>query len=1150
MKKSILLAVLPAVLVLSSCSAGPKENPNKLFVEDTKAHEEIFGALSNVHLEPIQLQPNKALPTGTSLVKPMIGFQRKDNTDNNTYSVRFVAAMQSATDSASWFRNIHNLNGQNAEGKSKKEIPVTGVYTAINNGGVQTNAVDVKAEDGSKPYDCYAVYCLLNIPSSYSSYYVDAYLSVTDGNQTVISSVGSLNVANADDYLQYSLSGENYVIEVNGERKASAALKDGNHYNAYSLVLNENDQIATYHINANSTSLTYSYDLCNDVSLGRSFPDFSMSGSTLNVNYGGTYNVFLNGSNQYYFEKKIYFQGPDFWENDSAKAMIQLKPNSGNDYPEFEMDSTDEPHQYSAFVDNSLYQDAQFFRQCGNNKYNWTGYKGNSITAGKDMYTRVNLTGDQYNATGTWSVYGGDAPVIDISNFTINELTEPVEVHTDLQKTYLSYQGDYSQMPSTQYPDGNKHLSDPLPVTITFDYNVPNGKTVSKYSIVFGKEADLSDGYQVDGDTNKSISFYNAFLGRNYYKLIATFANNAGTEESAIHHFDVDTTCPRNIKIEGMTNCRDVGGRLLEDGGRIKQGLVYRTSGENFLNNQPNDNITDAGRTEMLQHLKVKTEINVSNNTSNLVNLGNGVTVKNLYMDYDSSGTNSSHHLSRNTESLKNFFETLADSNNYPVFFHCRIGTDRTGLCGIFLNGLLGVPINEIYQDYLFSNFGNIDGKRYIGTQAGQDNIQNYMNEINNLSGTTFKNKIYNFLLSIGVSRTTLDTVISNLTEGTTAQGNNVGQVIAPANVLTANNVTMKTDSSDRDHPDYYYTLNNSNQYVSFSFDAPAAYRGQIVAYLGNSEHSSSKKIADAISVKLDSATMAVRDITYADAGMGKCSSRTNYYPVILGIANIAAGSHTIKIYGTSNQMDIAVISIFDATTATDVGGGALSDPEHEHSYDAGTIIQQATHSSKGIRRYTCSCGNYYDEEIDTIPYSWVSAGSATSGTGTSYSMFNCSHCSAKKIEVASLSGVFANGSSNKNDTPSGYLKLAGNGQSITYTFNYSGSVTTAKLYQRGVMDVWSSNKSNTYSTCKNSSNTYNFSVSFNNSNVDLSEMKNVTYETMFANGTDVDLGSSYSPQADCLIGTVQLVNGTNNFTYTRIDSYNVLVHDFVIIID
>ena len=1137
MKKSILLALLPIALVLSSCSSNPKPiNQNKM-IEDTAAHEEIFGALSHdIIAKPLA---NKSLPDGVSLYKPAIAFQRKNNNDG-TYSVRFVAAMQSATDSAVWTRSVHNTNGQVAQGKGKANVEVTGVYSTINNDGEPSHAVDIEAEDGTKPYDCYAVYCLLNIPSSFSSYYVDAYISVTDGDSTVSSSVGSLNVANADDYMKYELGeSSRYVAEVNGVMRESDSL-DGNHMTYYSANLKANDKLTALYIdNDNLTYTRYGYS-----SLVRSNPDFiEGTNNQISVKYDGTYNIFFNSDNQFSFQKKVYFQGPSWWTNKYASGGIEGKHN--DEYNSYNMDFiefSEGVNKYSTFMDISYYPQVQFYRQESGGRYNHTGFVS-FPTDGKNCYTRYSN-----ESGGEWTTYGDPVPNPDLSNFTINELTEPVQIHTAAQATYLAYQGDYSTMPSNQYPDGNTHLSDPLPVTVTFNYNVPSGKTVSKYSIVFGQNADLSDGYQVDGDTNKSISFYNAFLGRNYYKLIANFTSG-DNEESGIHYFDVDMTSPRNIKIDGMTNCRDMGGRFLEDGGRIKQGLVYRTSGENFLNSKPNDNITSAGKTEMLEHLKVKTEINVSNNDSNVVNLGNGVTLKNLYMDYDSSGTNSSHHLSRNTESLKNFFETLADSNNYPVFFHCRIGTDRTGMCAIFLNGLLGVPLNQIYQDYLFSNFGNIDGKRYIGTQAGQDNIQNYMSEINSLSGTTFKNKIYNFLLSIGLSRTTLDTVIANLTEGTTAQGNNVGQIVAPANQLTASGVTMKTDTSDRNHPDYYFTLNGVNQYVSYTFNAPSAYRGQIVAYLGNSEHSSSKKIADAISVKLDSSNMEVRDITYSNAGMGNCSGRMNYYPVILGIANIGEGSHTITIYGTSNQMNVAGISIFDATTAVDVGGGALTDPEHEHSYDNGTIIQAATHSAAGIKRYACSCGSYYDEAIPTIPYSWVSAGTSTSGTGTSYETFNCSHCTAKKIEVVATSGTFASGSTNKTGTPSGFIKLNSNGNSISYTFNYSGT-GTARLYQRGIMDVWSSNSGKMYSSNGTGSNGCNFLVTFNNTAVDMTEMKNVTYQTMLSNGVDAGVSGDYSPMDDCLLGTVQLVNGTNSFTYTRQASYNLLVHDFVIIID
>ena len=122
----------------------------------------------------------------------------------------------------------------------------------------------------------------------------------------------------------------------------------------------------------------------------------------------------------------------------------------------------------------------------------------------------------------------------------------------------------------------------------------------------------------------------------------------------------------------------------------------------------------------MLSHMKVKTEINVADGNSYNLSLP-GTTLINTYMDYDQVGNNSLNHFTRNAESVKDFFEIVADENNYPVFFHCRIGTDRTGLCAILLNGLLGVSLNEIYQDYLFSNFGKIGEKRYIGSKAGQD---------------------------------------------------------------------------------------------------------------------------------------------------------------------------------------------------------------------------------------------------------------------------------------------------------------------------------------------------------------------------------------------------------------------------------------------
>lgn len=490
----------------------------------------------------------------------------------------------------------------------------------------------------------------------------------------------------------------------------------------------------------------------------------------------------------------------------------------------------------------------------------------------------------------------------------ITDLDEPKEIHTAAQKEYLSYTGNYHDIPENLYPDGKNHLSDPLPVNLEWDYEAPDDKEVENFSVIFGQAEDLSDGYEVVGSQNGNIDLYNVFLGTNYFKIVANFTD--GTEEvSNTRTFEVDETYPRNLAIGGMTNNRDLGGRLLEDGGKIKQGLVYRTSGFKF---DYSTEITAAGREVMLGHMKVKTEVNVADGNNYNLSLP-GTTLINAYMDYDSAGSNSLNHFTRNAESVKDFFEIVADENNYPVFFHCRIGTDRTGLCSILLNGLLGVSLNEIYQDYLFSNFGKIGEKRYIGSKAGQDDISIYISFINSLPGLTFKNKVYNALLAIGLTPETLNTVINNLTEGTTAQGNNAGQIIAPGQDLLPEIATLvTTPSSDRNHPDKYFNLNTTDKAVRYTFNAEQAFTGVVVAYLGKNDNSTTKKIGNAVTLTVNNNPISIIDRTYRDAGMGKCGTRINYFPVVLAEVGFVAGSNTIRINGTAEAFNIGGVYIFD----------------------------------------------------------------------------------------------------------------------------------------------------------------------------------------------------------------------------------------------
>ena len=915
MNKKLLLIALPIVLSLSGC-ANTKVAMHNHMVEDTLAHEEVFGNLNDVSFAK-KLTPNKALNEG-ELYTPILSFQHKDNNDG-TYSVRFIATIESKEMDIVWTRSVHDLNGSTTNGKAKGTKQVNTVYESLNDNGERVWATSVEEKDDNehtKPFNYYAVYCLLNIPNSVSSYYIDAFVTVTLGEVSKNSFVGSVNVADKTKHIKYSLEGgDRYVAEINGEIRESDPLYDGNHCFIDNISLKKNDKLFVYSLDTNA--LTYKRFGYAD-NIGGASPNFEAGANDEVVaKYDGTYKVFLNSQDKYYFQKKIYFKGPSWWWDDFAVTTAELRKGTNDStctscaLSFWKTVNTDQ-RLYSGFIiDESAYDNVQFYRAVNGSNNDHTGFVS-VPTDGNNYYIHSQLTNPG------WTLFCGDPEVEDNSGFQINELLEPQEIHTDKQKAYWEYEGDITQVPESIGQSGSSHLSDSLPVNISWDYTVPNGKTIKNYSIICGKEADLSDGYQPNSVTTKSISYYNPYLGRNYYKLIATFTDNS-FEESAIHHFDVDSTYPRNLTIENMTNCRDFGGRVTEDGGVIKQGLIYRTCGNNY-NMKNNKLITDAGRLVMINQLKVKNEINVSDDASYNVKLS-GVTVNNFFMDYgkkDSSGSvPSSHHFSRNAESVKDFFNFVADSNNYPVFFHCRIGTDRTGLCAILLGGLLGISLDDIYRDYLFSNFGEIGSKRVIGSSAGQDNIENYINEINAMSGQTFKNKVYNTLLTIGVSRNTLDTIIANLTEGKTAQGNNSNQVVATADKLTPQgDPTYGQATGTRDHPDNYYVLNSASKSVSYTFNVEEAYQGQIVAYLGNTEHSTSKYINNALTCKVDGNSVSIRNISYADAGMGHCdNSRMNYYPVILGNVTLNSGPHTITIYGVNNYtMNIGTLCIFNAS--------------------------------------------------------------------------------------------------------------------------------------------------------------------------------------------------------------------------------------------
>ena len=59
--------------------------------------------------------------------------------------------------------------------------------------------------------------------------------------------------------------------------------------------------------------------------------------------------------------------------------------------------------------------------------------------------------------------------------------------------------------------------------------------------------------------------------------------------------------------------------------------------------------------------------------------------------------------LDHSKSEIRQVFEVLADSANYPVMIHCTQGKDRTGLVVLLALLLLEIPLQCITEDYVAS---------------------------------------------------------------------------------------------------------------------------------------------------------------------------------------------------------------------------------------------------------------------------------------------------------------------------------------------------------------------------------------------------------------------------------------------------------------
>ena len=313
---------------------------------------------------------------------------------------------------------------------------------------------------------------------------------------------------------------------------------------------------------------------------------------------------------------------------------------------------------------------------------------------------------------------------------------------------------------------------------------------VGPWKIEIGKSPDLSDarvwyfsdlktdaatGREVGksaaaAEVSRTIPRANLEIARDYYwrvsgrkpcgpKCSPRHANKKSRclVRSAVASFRTEDLAPRWIEIDGrVSNFRDFGGRRTADGRRVKQGMAYRGQGLNdnsLTGDEPGRNrLTVEDVKYLTGTLGIRTDLDLRSDgeTAKMKEspLGPGVA-----FIQRSSACYAGIFTTDGKKVMAENFRVFCRPENYPIYFHCIGGADRTGSLAYVLNGVLGVDRHELETDWESTFYpripdANPDPKFWCRESHFNNGFSKYGKE-----GDSWNRRIELYLLDCGVTK-------------------------------------------------------------------------------------------------------------------------------------------------------------------------------------------------------------------------------------------------------------------------------------------------------------------------------------------------------------------------------------------------------------
>ena len=283
-------------------------------------------------------------------------------------------------------------------------------------------------------------------------------------------------------------------------------------------------------------------------------------------------------------------------------------------------------------------------------------------------------------------------------------------------------------------------------------------ESAAKFLVQYARKRDFSDVISVEADGVNSIDVYNLYKSSEYFVKVTAFDKNGGLLSCAESTFQTTSLGPRVMMIENICNVRDFGGYETSSGKTLAQGVAYRGGSLTPLPRNPLDTmITDDGKAYMRDVLGIKAEIDLRSEEESGIPLAQGSVIPGVKLQYLT--INGYDAAMKEPERFRKVFSAFADKSNYPLYYHCTAGSDRTGTVTFLLYAFLGVSEFDCIKSHEFSSF-SIYGERNTKTGESSEWFRSFYDRLQSeYAGDTLQEKAKNYLRAIGVTQSEMDNI-------------------------------------------------------------------------------------------------------------------------------------------------------------------------------------------------------------------------------------------------------------------------------------------------------------------------------------------------------------------------------------------------------